>query len=783
MLCVAAVSLGLSPRPVAEVAGSIEPLVINYVTGLKSILPAPDGNLGATHVILSFLEPFTKELPGPDENTWVQGAVAEYAELSSREKDDLRRQLGTKNKPAKLMASLGGANAKHDDFHWQFFDPEAFGRRAAEYVIDLGLDGLDIDLEGWSTWVGVGVKEAREDHHDALWHWRHNDVAFQFRTASHAVQSSNNGSRSKGNNIGLRESNWVVDDNGPDFVKRLTMAVRERFHKAHKEGEPPYILSHAPQLPDFHKGRTYEHLLADQEFFDAIDFINVQFYNQFVFDSNAQIFTEDIYPPEAGGPTCLASLVNATVKTSERRGSRRTPEEVASKLVLGFPCLGGSFQIADYNHNECDAEKAAEVLATGVELGYPLRGVFEWSARPPSVYPDLLSTWNKVTRAALKSKALPKLGKKSAKTGYCHTLAPPTSGLDDKWCIVVCPRQTRTLASAINAWSATDMHVEPMSSQSCARDFCPKILCSGECVLSNHLTRDDWKRQQEQGQQQQGQKQQAQQQESKHLKRSPANQPARSIAKCHSLTAGIQDGWCVETCSQGKCSAEFCSRDCRSLGPKSLRQQEEQAARTSNCFTIAPPESHIDDAWCDASCAQGFCPSDLCGEGCMSLMSAASGKNESVVKEVSVGPGGAEASNGQSGDADADSGCHSVATEGTGIDDQWCVNSCSQHICPDSLCSQECLSLSYRLRRLSASSLVPSSSPSPASAIEAADARTDVLEARHLGWARWRASWPAPSSSASAPTAAVPSPAPSSGSSLLDRYFFEEYHLLRKNDD
>merc|ERR1711865_751972 len=74
-------------------------------------------------------------------------------------------------------------------------------------------------------------------------------------------------------------------------------------HMAKKAPER-YLLSHAPQLPDFHSGKTYEGLLADAEFFDAVDFINVQFYNQFVFDTNTYIFTKDIYPNQAGAPTC-----------------------------------------------------------------------------------------------------------------------------------------------------------------------------------------------------------------------------------------------------------------------------------------------------------------------------------------------------------------------------------------------------------------------------------------------------------------------------------------------
>ena len=87
-------------------------------------------------------------------------------------------------------------------------------------------------------------------------------------------------------------NNWVVDTSGPNFVKRLTLAIRKRFDKefsflgdSHMAKKAPeryrperFLLSHAPQLPDFHSGKTYEGLLADAEFFDAVDFINVQFY-------------------------------------------------------------------------------------------------------------------------------------------------------------------------------------------------------------------------------------------------------------------------------------------------------------------------------------------------------------------------------------------------------------------------------------------------------------------------------------------------------------------------
>ena len=375
-----------------------ETLVINYVMSLKSVLPAPKP-LGATHVILGFIEPASKDLPravSSGAHSWLRGATAEYAKLSRAERQELRKQLGTANVPAKIMASVGGPHTKHDDFHWPSFNPEAFGTMLAETVIKLELDGVDIDLEGWSRWVGNDGK--RPGSTSAGGATGNTNIRFQNENGAHFIETAHNGTR-EGNNIGRSNNNWVVDTNGPNFVKRLTLAIRKRYDQeysflgdSHTAKRAPeryrperFLLSHAPQLPDFHKGRTYEGLLADAEFFDAVDFINVQFYNQFVFDTNTYIFTKDIYPNQAGAPTCLASLVNTTVRLSE---GVRTPEEVSAKLILGFPCLGqSSLQIGEYNHQQCDGKMAADVISTGLNLGYPLRGVFEWSAPPPQVYP------------------------------------------------------------------------------------------------------------------------------------------------------------------------------------------------------------------------------------------------------------------------------------------------------------------------------------------------------------------------------------------------------------
>ena len=626
-----AAALGTDHHDAVE-ARSHETLVINYVMSLKSVLPAPKP-LGATHVILGFIEPRSAELPKTDSqgvHAWLRGATAEYSKLSLIERQELRQQLGTENMPAKLMASVGGPDVKHDKSHWPNFDPDAFGSALADTVVKLGLDGVDIDLEGWSRWVGADGKQPGSSTAGGA--TGSVNIRFQNENGTHFIETAHNGTR-EGNNIGRKDANWVVDTNGPHFVKRLTLAIRKRFEKefsfladSNKAKEEPelyrperFFLSHAPQLPDFHKGKTYEGLLADPEFFDAVDFINVQFYNQFVFDSNEYIFTKDIYPNQIGAPTCLASLVNATVRLSK---GVRTPEEVSAKLVLGFPCMGGSFQIDEYNHQECDAKKAAYVVSTGLALGYPLRGVFEWSAHPPQVYPELLSTWNAIIRAALQNKTLPQLGETSplvwvnrergggASGGVvCHTLAPPSSHIDDGWCV-----------------------------RSCARDYCPKDICSDECRPSggsgsgssnNSMT----------GAQKQQEKQEKQQQER-------AERLAANSEQCHSIAApesGIEDAWCIDTCSQGSCSAEFCSLGCRSLDPASLeatrqmdaptktlkkqQQQEQQqnaiaAQGDDECFTIAPPESHIDDEWCANSCVRNYCPEDMCSKGCTAMSSS-----------------------------------------------------------------------------------------------------------------------------------------------------------------
>merc|ERR1719272_342956 len=194
---------------------------------------------------------------------------------------------------------------------------------------------------------------------------------------------------------------------------------------------------------------------------------------------------------------------------------------------------------------------------------------------------------------------------------------------------------------------------------------------------------------------------------------------AKSSGKCHSIASpesGIEDGWCIDTCSQGSCSAEFCSLGCRALAPgakdlapalqqqqqqqqqgrqqQGRQQQEEQANAIAaqgddECFTIAPPESHIDDEWCANSCVRNYCPEDLCSKGCQAMQiatdSAAQGQEGGAALGVQSG-GSHQEDEGQ---------CRSVVGIEKGIDDEWCKTSCLQGICPDEFCSKSCLLLKF----------------------------------------------------------------------------------------
>lgn len=46
-----------------------------------------------------------------------------------------------------------------------------------------------------------------------------------------------------------------------------------------------------------------------------------------------------------------------------------------------------------------------------------------------------------------------------------------------------------------------------------------------------------------------------------------------------------------------------------------------------------------------------------------------------------------------------DTTCHSLAEAGQGVDDQWCIDNCSPHSCPLSVCSHGCQDMSGGLSR------------------------------------------------------------------------------------
>ena len=54
-----------------------------------------------------------------------------------------------------------------------------------------------------------------------------------------------------------------------------------------------------------HPGTLYAKLMADRANFDAIDFCNVQFYNQIPFPSADAVFVAPIYSPAEHAPTSL----------------------------------------------------------------------------------------------------------------------------------------------------------------------------------------------------------------------------------------------------------------------------------------------------------------------------------------------------------------------------------------------------------------------------------------------------------------------------------------------
>jgi hypothetical protein len=299
---------------------------VNYWIG-----DLPTSPLGGTHLVLSFLESATPTIPKDGDNSWVKYALAQFANLDEEKKTawlSMMRESGTK-----VMASVGGALAAHDIY--KTYDPTAFGARAAKYVVDLGLDGLDIDLEGWGN-----------------------------------------------------------DAEGYAFLKSMTAGAFNHFAKSGRGKH--YVLTHAPEVPDFWGGNLYMALMADRDAFDMIDFLNVQFYNQIPYPTKDHVFTKGIYSPLSKAPTSLAGICKAISEASKGKVSQ---DEASAKLHLGFPCKDGSFPVAGEDLNQCGSPQFALVKYGVSTLHYPLPGVFEWSARGlPS---SAIVAWNSGMRNAM----------------------------------------------------------------------------------------------------------------------------------------------------------------------------------------------------------------------------------------------------------------------------------------------------------------------------------------------------------------------------------------------
>lgn len=266
---------------------------------------------GSSHLILSFIESSTSSIPQDGDNAWLKYAVGEFANLDEDKRKaflSMMRVEGTK-----VMASVGGAAASHTIY--KKYDPTAFGVRAAKYIVDLGLDGLDIDLEGWGN-----------------------------------------------------------DPDGTAFLKSMTAGAFNYF--SHVSNGKKYVITHAPEMPDFWKGLTYAELMTDREAFDMIDFLNVQFYNQLQFPSSDYVFVKDIYDPAVHSPSSLGTIAK---DISQRSNGKISQDEATAKLLLGFPCKDGSFPVGSKNLNQCGAAQF-NLVKYGVDtLHYPLAGVFEWT--------------------------------------------------------------------------------------------------------------------------------------------------------------------------------------------------------------------------------------------------------------------------------------------------------------------------------------------------------------------------------------------------------------------
>lgn len=319
---------GPSPRPTPSPSPTPHgpAKYVNYVIG-----EVPAASVGGTHLILSFMEPSTESIPLDGDNAWLKYTLGELSQMSASNRQarlKTLRQDGTK-----VMASLGGALGSHAIYSQ--YDPNAFGRRAAEYIIDLGLDGLDVDLEGWGN-----------------------------------------------------------DPKAFDFLKSVTKSAFQTFKAA---GGKKYVISHAPEMPYFWRGKAYAALLSDRESFDMIDFVNVQMYNQVPFPSEDHVFTKDVYDPATQSPTSLSTIADAIAAGSNGATSA---SEVKAKMLLGFPCKDGSFPVGSTNRNMCN-QPQFDLVQHGISIGYPLAGVFEWSAKDLS--DAEIRSWNAKMRKAMTS--------------------------------------------------------------------------------------------------------------------------------------------------------------------------------------------------------------------------------------------------------------------------------------------------------------------------------------------------------------------------------------------
>lgn len=281
------------------------PKVVNYV-----IQGVPTEPIGGTHIILSFLEPSTPAIPADNDPAWIKYAVAEWSNTSNRAA--ILEKLHNGN--TLLLASLGGAAASHSIY--SKYDPVAFGRRAAKYVVDLGLDGLDVDLEGWGN-----------------------------------------------------------DPSGANFLKNVTRGAFDYFKKVSHDKK--FAITHAPEMPDFWHRTLYTKVMADRATFDMIDFCNVQFYNQLMFPDLDHIYIQDMYDPTIGAPTCMKHIAQDIADTSNGTISF---EEANDKLLLGFPYKDGSFPVGKENLNQGGQLQFDAVKYGVSTLKYPLAGVFEWTA-------------------------------------------------------------------------------------------------------------------------------------------------------------------------------------------------------------------------------------------------------------------------------------------------------------------------------------------------------------------------------------------------------------------